>query len=76
MNPVSLAVAALFFEVGHAVFAEGPGYWRARVGIPDLDEDASDGHSDRPPLDSLRVTPERAKHILDTQVEQRVVQRA
>src|ERR1700730_5472580 len=26
---------------------------------------AADGHSDRPPLDSLHVTPERAKHILD-----------
>ena len=26
---------------------------------------ASDGRSDRPPLDSLHVPPERAKHILD-----------
>jgi Bacterial EndoU nuclease len=26
---------------------------------------AADGPSDRPPLDSLHVTPERAKHILD-----------
>ena len=26
---------------------------------------ASDGHSDRPPLDSQHVTPERTKHILD-----------
>ena len=26
---------------------------------------AADGHSDRPPLDSLHVAPERAKHILD-----------
>ena len=26
---------------------------------------AADGHSDRPPLDSVHVAPERAKHILD-----------
>ncbi len=26
---------------------------------------AADGHSDRPPLDSLHVAPDRAKHILD-----------
>jgi hypothetical protein len=26
---------------------------------------AADGHSDRPPLDSVHVAPERAKHILE-----------
>ena len=31
----------------------------------DMQMDASDGRSDRPALDSLHVTPERAKHILD-----------
>ena len=48
--------------------------WTAYVdreaGLDLLDGDAllhtaADGHSDRPPLDSLHVTPERGKHILD-----------
>ena len=58
-------------EKDHGHGSQQPAEMRSRaeyyeeLRAADMQMAASDGRSDRPPLDSLHVTPERAGHILD-----------